>query len=171
MVFLVTDIFSDGFFIQANGTHAVPPRPKTVPCQILRSTQTSSMDQNRRLPFQLTDCMGHAVFGWDSRAQMDVISSGVPFDQVYFKSPTKLLEYSTNFLSDSSIQNFFPVLWDEHDMVSTVPSHVCLCFPFSHKLFLVDRQADIGRAFLSRLATPERSNLFGSRRQRRRFNC
>ena len=60
---LVADIFSDCLFVQSNGTHTVSPRPKTVPCQVLRSTQTSSMDQTRRLSFQLADCMGLAVLG------------------------------------------------------------------------------------------------------------
>ena len=168
---LVADIFSDCLFVQSNGTHTVSPRPKTVPCQVLRSTQTSSMDQNRRLSFQLADCMGLAVLGGNPKTQMDVFRAGKPFDQVYFKPPTKLPQYFTNFFPDPSIQDLFPVLWDEHDMVSTVPSHMGLCFPLSHKLFLDDRQAASGRAFLYASAIPEWSNPFGPRRQRRRFNC
>ena len=170
-MFLVADIFSDDIFIQSDRAHAVSSRPKTVPRQVLRSAKTSSMDQDRRLSFQFADGMGHAVFGGHTKTHVDMIRPGVPFDHVDLKPLTKFLQYIADFFPDSSIQDLLPVFWDKHDMVSTVPSYVRLGFPFSHKLFLGDRQAASGRAFISCLATPERSNLFGSRRHRRWFNC
>lgn len=170
-MFLVSDIFSDDLFVQSDRANAIPSCPKTITGQILGSTKASPMDQNRRLAFQLPNCMGHTILGWDSQTQVDVIRHSMAFDQVDFEPPTKFLQYFPNLFPDPFRKGLFPVLWDKHDVVSAVPSNMCLCFPFLHKLFLVDRQADTGRAFLTSLATLERSNLFGSRRQRRRFNC
>gem|GEM_PF-6283613 len=57
---------------------------------------------------------------------MDVICSDISLNDLKVESIGKLLQYSSDFFSDSLKKNAFSVLWNNHDVVCTVPLRVRL---------------------------------------------
>ena len=49
-LFLIPNVFADGFFRQTDGADAVPARPKVVAREVVCPTQVLPMDPDRRLP-------------------------------------------------------------------------------------------------------------------------
>ena len=70
---------------------------------------------------------------------MNVIFSDIALNDFKVESFGKLLQYSSNFFSDSLKKNAFSVFWNNHDVVCTVPLRVRLGIigALRHKLFRV----------------------------------
>jgi len=171
MCTLIANIFPNLSLIQANCTHAVASRPKVEPCQILCPSKISSVDKNRRLPLQLSDCVGNTELGRDAQAHVHMIGECMTLDQFKPELLTQLSKYSADLFPQSSKNRLLSILGDEHDMVPAVPTDVSLAFPFSHRLSSsMPRRAWVGEPVFSSFGNPG-LNLFGSHRQRRWFNC
>jgi len=167
MIFLVADVLSDLIFVQANGAYAVATRPKVITRQILGLPEEPSVDKNRRFPFELSYRVGDAKLGRDAQAHMHMVRQGMPFDQLQPKLLAQLTEDSANLLAA-----FFRYL----GMNTTwYRQYQRTCAWLSHSRIGSPLPSPGGLGVESLLfvlpATPDRSNLFGSHRQRRWFNC
>ena len=134
MLILLAYILTHHVFIQSYGTHAIPSRPKVIPSQILCPPEVSSVDKNRRFPFELSHRIRNTELGRNAQAHVYVVGQGMPFNQFQPKLLTQFPEYSADLLPKSSKDHFLPVFWDEHDVVTAIPAYVRLAFPFSHRL-------------------------------------
>ena len=139
MAFLIANVRSDFFFIQANCIYTIPSCPKMVATKILASSKVSLVYQNGRLTLQLPYCLSHRISWRNTQAHMDVIRHCMPFDKPCSKLLTKLAEYTPYLLAKTSKYRFFTILGDKHNVVQAMPRHMGLFVPVLHRLSLIIR--------------------------------
>jgi len=123
---LVLDVFADGIGILTDGAHEVSARPEGFLGTSLLALGTLLMDADSAFPFEESHDMGDAVFGRDGEEEMNVVGAGISFEHFGFLLLAKLSNDFANLDTHSSVQDFFAVLWYNHDVVLTVPYRVAL---------------------------------------------
>ena len=94
MLILLAYILANHSFVQANGAHAVPSRPKVIPCQILCPSEIPPVDKNRGLSFELSHRVRNAELGRYAQTHVHMVSKSMPLDQFQPKLLAQLPENS-----------------------------------------------------------------------------
>ena len=122
---LILHILSDDVLIDAYGVHKISARPETLlgdrsfPCEDIVSADGA-------LPFEETHDVGHGMFGRYFENEVDMIGTGIAFEDVHFLLLSEFSEDFANLDSDGSIENFLAVLWYNDHVVFAVPYHMAL---------------------------------------------
>lgn len=97
------------------------------------------MNFNGRFSFEFTEDVAHGILWSYSSDHVNVIFSDISLNDLKVESFRKLLQYSSEFFSDSLKKNAFSVFWNNHDVECTVPFRVRLGIIGSvrHKCFMV----------------------------------
>ncbi len=165
MVFLLSDVAPDRFFIIANRTSTIAFGPK-VQARHPFLAQQLSMDPYRTLPFQISDYMRYTILGWNAQAEVNVIRHRFPCLQFHPFLLAQLSNYRAHFGSQLAVKYFSTIFRDKHDMVFAIPFDMVLTFPLLH-CFLLSCGASLQKSL--KPLSLELSNRFGSLRLRRRF--
>ena len=99
----------------------------------------SIVNHNGRFSFQFPHDVCHGILRSYSKNHVNVIRSDIAFDDFKVESFSKLLQYSSEFFSDSLKKIAFSVFWNYHDVECTVPLRVRLGIIglMRHKFFRV----------------------------------
>ena len=84
------------------------------------------MNHDSGFSFKLSQDVCHGILRSYSTDHVNVIGSDIALNDLKIESFGKLLQYSSEFFSDSLKKNTFSVFWNNHDVVCTVPLRVRL---------------------------------------------
>src|SRR5215471_18832975 len=106
------------------------------PGKIPLTSQTLSMNPDRRLPFEPSDRIGHTELGRNAETQVYMIGHRVAF----YQSDALLLAEFPDDPPDAAAQlpidHPTSVLWDENNVILAIPADVRLALPVSHENLL-----------------------------------
>lgn len=122
---LIINILLDHFKIDSNSRNKVSSRPETLLGKHLFISEPV-MNQNCWFSFEFSHDISHGILGSYPHDHMNMIWSYISFDHLNIESFSKLLQYSSEFSSDSLKKNVFSVFWNYHDVECTVPLRVWL---------------------------------------------
>jgi hypothetical protein len=97
----------------------------------------SIVNHDGRFSFELSHDIADGILRSYSANHVNVIESDISLNDLKVKSGSKLLQYSSEFFSDSLKKNAFSVFWNNHDVECTVPFRVRLGIigAMRHKVF------------------------------------
>ncbi len=91
------------------------------------------MDANGTLAFEETNDVGNRVFWRNGDEEMDVIGTGIAFEDLAFLLLYQFPDDFTDLDSDLTEEDLFPVLGYNHDVVFAVPHRVTRCLQRAHE--------------------------------------
>ena len=172
MLILLAYILANHSFVQANGAHAVPSRPKVIPCQILCPSEIPPVDKNRGLSFELSHRVCNAELGRYAQTHVHMVSKSMPLDQFQPK-----LWHNSRKIPPISFRSLPKIAFFRYFGMNTkwYRQYQRTCAWLSQSRIGSPHPCPGGLGLESLLfpteSTPERSNLLASHRQRRWFNC
>ena len=122
---LILNVLSDGVLIDAYGVHKISARPETL----LSDRSFPGEDivgADGTFAFEETHDVGDGMFGRYFENEVDMIGTGVAFQNFYFLLFGEFSEDFPDLDSDGSIENFLAVLWYNDHVVFAVPYHMAL---------------------------------------------
>ena len=135
---LIIYIFFDHVEIDSDSGDKVSSGPETFLSNHFFVSK-SIVNYDSRFSFQFSHNVCHGILRSYSTNHMNVIGSNISLDDFKVESFGKLLQYSSEFFSDSLKKNAFSVFWNNHDVECTVPLRVRLGIIglMRHKFFRV----------------------------------
>ena len=119
---LVSDIFSDLFFIKAYCTDAVAACPKGTSSHHSDTFASKTHHLGCTLSFQKADGMRYSILGRNRNTKVNMIRHRVPFYNLNSLDSSPLLDRIDDDLSLGPIKLFSAILGDPNDMVLTIPN-------------------------------------------------
>ena len=92
--------------------------------KIFLTARISSSNVDRTLPFDVPHYLRNRVLWWDRDHHVHVLRHQMPFLYQALLLPGQTVEYIGQFPSNLTENRLPPVLWNENDMVLTLPSGV-----------------------------------------------
>ncbi len=119
--FLVLDICPYSLFILTNCRYVITSCPKILPNKILLSTLKVTGNLNCAFSFDKAHYLGHRVFGWNRKQDMDMIWHQIPFDHCAFFLSGQFSKYFTQIFPQVSEDRFLTVLRYPDDVILAIP--------------------------------------------------
>ena len=123
---LVLYVLANRLFIGTDGIHEVPSRPEGLLGTPEFTLGTELMNADGTLPLQEAHDEGDRVLGRDFEEKVDVIGTGIAFENLAFSLLGEFSNDLPDLDSDWSVEDFLPVFGYDDDVVLAVPHHVTL---------------------------------------------
>jgi hypothetical protein len=122
--FLLADILPNYVFIPSHRGHEEASRPEMLSRGITTVLAIVPGQMDRALPFDVTNHLGHGVFGRYRNQHMHVVRLQVSFENLALLLGGKPPENFAKMFPQLPVQNFPPTLGNEDHMVLALPFRV-----------------------------------------------
>jgi len=140
LLLLVADIFPDDLLVHANGADTIATCPEMQAGKIPLTPQTFPMNTDCRLSFEPSYGVGHTELGRHAETQVHMIGHRVALHQCDALLMTEFPDDPPDAAAQLPIDHTTSVLWDENNVLLTIPTDVRLALPVSHENLLLSER-------------------------------